>query len=156
MNYCSQKMSGGAALLDQTLDAGNHCGNKVQCNEGISGLMTLAEASKAIPRIRGKRVHPSTIFRWCKRGVRGVYLKYAKIGRTIAVNPSDLQTFFTALAEADSADQPNTTAIRKRRPRRTTSATRQREIDKANEVLIKAGILKPTDGYTVGTERRHQ
>lgn len=155
MNGCSQKMSGGVAILDQTLDVGNYFGNNVQVDESTSGFMTLAEAARSLPRLRGKRVHTSTIFRWCKRGVKGVFLKYGKIGRTIVVSPSDLQTFFTALAEADSADQPNTTASRKRRPRRTTSATRQREIEAANEVLIKAGILKPTDGHTEGTERRH-
>lgn len=152
---CSQKMSGGAALLDQTLDVGNYYGNNVQVDKGTSELMTLAEAARSLPRLRGTRVHTSTIFRWCKRGVRGVYLKYGKIGRTIVVSPSNLQTFFMALAEADTADQPAAKAAHKRKPRRTNSTTRQREIEAANDLLINAGILKPTDIHNESTNWRH-
>lgn len=109
-------------------------------DDDATRLMSLAEAAKTIPRLRGKRVHTSTLFRWCKRGVQGICLKYRKIGRTIVVSPSDLQTFFMALADADRA--PSTATLIRKPRRRPNSTVRQREIDAANDVLIRAGILK--------------
>ncbi len=125
--------------------AASPCTNSAH-DENTSEWMTLSDVARKIPRRNGKRVNTSTIWRWCRKGVRGVHLKYAKIGRNIVVSPSDLHAFFETLAEADSADQSPTTATRKRKPRRrVNNAVRQREIDAANAVLIKAGILAPTE-----------
>ena len=33
-------------------------------------LLSLPEACAALPRIAGKRPHTSTLWRWCKKGVR--------------------------------------------------------------------------------------
>ena len=112
----------------------------------LGDYLTLAEVTKTLPRVNGQKVHTSTIWRWCRKGVHGVYLKYGKIGRRIMVTESDLHTFFTALAEVDKTSPVPNTVARKRKPRRrTNSAARQREIESANDVLRRAGILTDAD-----------
>ena len=57
-------------------------------------LLTLSEAARALPRLRGDRkVHVSTLYRWIKRGVRGVRLESVKIGRTLVTSREALQRF---------------------------------------------------------------
>jgi hypothetical protein len=110
----------------------------------IGNYFTLSEGTKRLPRVNGRKVHPSTLWRWCRRGCNGVHLKYLRAGRSIMVTEEYLHQFFTELAAADAAVQTTTTAVRKRKPRRrNNSAARQRQIDEANEVLVRAGILKP-------------
>lgn len=40
-------------------------------------LLSLTEATKALPRVNGKRPSISTLWRWCRRGLRGVRLPVA-------------------------------------------------------------------------------
>lgn len=108
-----------------------------------SPFMTLSEAAKTLPRINGRKMHVSTIFRWCRNGVRGVFLEYGKMGRTIVVTESGLRKFFTGLAEADKIGQATIPTPHKRRPRRACDASRQQDIQEANAVLVRAGIIKP-------------
>jgi len=119
-----------------------------ECNinpEGGLCFITLTEATKRLGRFNGKRVHPSTVFRWT-RGLRGVVLEHWRVGRKIVTTEAALQKFFTELVRADAAGQPATPAPRKRRPHRhPSSAARQREVDAANDVLRRAGILTDSD-----------
>lgn len=109
--------------------------------EGGLCFMTLTEATKRLPRFNGKRVHPSTAFRWTKKGIGGIFLQHWKVGRKIVTTEAALSKFFSELAQAETAVQ-QTAATRTRKPRhRTSSATRQREIDAANAVLVRAGII---------------
>jgi hypothetical protein len=56
--------------------------------------VTLTQAAKLLPRLRGDRkVHVSTLHRWIKRGVRGVRLESAKIGRTCVTSREAIQRF---------------------------------------------------------------
>lgn len=123
-----------------------------------SGMMTLAEAAKVVPHQGRKRVNTSTLWRWCRKGVRGIYLKYARVGRTIMITESDLRTFFTALVEVDRIIQPTNTNIRHHRPRHINTAARQKSIDDAKEILVRAGIIpaasreaKAEDGLSSAT-----
>ena len=109
---------------------------------------SLSQAAKRIHRDNNKKVDVSTFWRWCRKGVRGVYLEYRKIGRSIVVSDSGLNRFFMALAQADLDNQAPAVATRKRKPRRRpNSAARQREIDSANDILRRAGILTDADAH---------
>lgn len=44
-------------------------------------------------------VHPSTVFRWAGKGVRGRRLPTTKIGGRTGVTPEDLERFIRALNE---------------------------------------------------------
>lgn len=104
-----------------------------------SDLLTLSQAAKQLPRVNGRKVHTSTLWRWCRRGCKGVKLQYYRIGRTIMTTESALQQFFTALAEVD-AEQTDSCNY-KPRPKRRRPGNRQASIDNANDVLRSAGIL---------------
>ena len=57
-------------------------------------VLTLAEAARALPRLRGgRKVHVSTLYRWISRGVGGVRLEAVKIGRTQVTSREALQRF---------------------------------------------------------------
>ena len=105
-------------------------------------LLTLSEAAQRLPRVHHKRIHVSTLWRWCRKGLRGIRLEYVKVGRKIMVTPQGLERFFNALAQADTQQDPQLCFSAKRRKRRRCSNTqRERSIQEADAVLKKAGIL---------------
>jgi hypothetical protein len=49
-------------------------------------------------RRREKRLAPSTVFRWCQRGVRGVRLETLRVGGTRCTSEAALRRFFERLS----------------------------------------------------------
>jgi len=70
-------------------------------------LMTLTEATGLLPRIDGKKVAVCTLWRWCRKGLRGKYLDYVRVGRRICTTREALLRFFTDLAELDERVEPD-------------------------------------------------
>ena len=102
-------------------------------------LLTLTEATKVLPRLNGRRPAISTLWRWCRKGLRGVRLDYIRVGRNIATSREALSRFFSALAEADTP--PESPPKSRRCPElRPTSAARKRMLDEADRILKEAGI----------------
>jgi hypothetical protein len=54
------------------------CGRQVGPDER---LITLTEATKVLPTVNGKRPAICTLWRWCRKGLRGVFLEYVRVGR---------------------------------------------------------------------------
>ena len=85
-------------------------------------LITLTQAAGLLPRIDGKKVSVCTLWRWCRTGLRGVFLQYVRVGRRICTTQSALLRFFTALAELDQqAARSGSTSLSRSQ---TTVATR--------------------------------
>jgi len=102
-------------------------------------LVSLTEATKVLPRVNGKRPAISTLWRWCRKGLRGVRLEYVRMGRNIATSREALNRFFNALAAADPTPAP--TQPDPSPPELTlTSRVRQRMLDDADRILERAGI----------------
>lgn len=104
--------------------------------------MTLSQAAKGLPKVNGKRIHVSTLWRWCRKGQGGITLEYARMGRRVVVTPEALNRFFAALAQPDKEHCRSSVSLptrRKQRPR--TDAARQRALHEADAVLRKAKIL---------------
>jgi hypothetical protein len=102
-------------------------------------LLSLTDATKALPPIDGKRPHASTIWRWCRKGVRGVHLEYVRVGNRVCTTSAALSRFVNALAEADRTVEaprvaPTQPALK------VSPSVRQREIQRANETLARDGI----------------
>ena len=105
-------------------------------------LMTLTQASQTLPLVRSTKIHTSTLWRWCKHGLRDVHLEYLCLGRTIVTSSEALGRFFAALLQQESKPvSPSVAKRRKLRPR--TSQQRRQQIEDANTILLKAGILRP-------------
>jgi hypothetical protein len=61
-------------------------------------IISLSQAAKLMPRLRCDRpCNPSTIWRWCTRGVRGVRLESIRVGGTTATSQEALARFLEAI-----------------------------------------------------------
>ena len=104
-------------------------------------LITLAEAAKHLPKVDGKKVSVCTLWRWCRRGLRGAFLEYVRVGRKICTTRQALLRFFTDLAELDERTEPDRYAKPTHLNRTPiTSRQRQRALAEADAVLERAGI----------------
>ena len=101
-------------------------------------VVSLTEATKILPKINGKRPAISTLWRWCRKGLRGTQLEYVRIGRNIATSREALNRFFTALAEADEPVDGNRSAPRQRT--KIDSRQQRASLEAADRVLERAGI----------------
>ena len=104
-------------------------------------LITLAEAAKHLPKVDGKKVSVCTLWRWCRRGLRGAFLEYVRVGRKICTTREAMLRFFSELADLDDRIAPDTRSqprVLKRPP--LTSRQRQRALAEADAVLERAGI----------------
>lgn len=101
-------------------------------------LLSLTEATKALPTVNGKRHAIPTLWRWCRRGVRGVRLEYVRMGRNIATSQAALNRFFNALAAADVP--PTSPTSPSKGPRAATSPQRRRQLEEADRILDRAKI----------------
>ena len=89
-------------------------------------LLSLSEAAKVTPG----RPHVSTLWRWQKRGVRGVRLSTVIVGGRRFTSREAIEQFIAATTAAANGEAPPV-----RTPRQ-----RQRAIDAAERELAKAGI----------------
>ena len=120
-------------------------------NVEIEKLITLTEASKLLPQVDGKRIHVSTLWRWCRRGRHGITLDYLRVGSKIVTTQEAMQRFFIALTQLDENHPQafiSTSVRRKNKPR--SQAQRQREMDEANAILVRAGIIQPARQEAAG------
>jgi hypothetical protein len=63
-------------------------------------VFTFAELAKRLPRVGEKKIHVSTLHRWCRRGVRGVQLECRMLGRRMVTSLEAVDRFSARLAEA--------------------------------------------------------
>lgn len=57
-------------------------------------LLSIPQAARALPkRDNGRHVHPSTVWRWIRRGVRGARLETIRIGGSTYTSVEALQRF---------------------------------------------------------------
>src|SRR5208282_2487216 len=64
-------------------------------------LLPFTEACNHVPRRRrGTKLHVSTLYRWWKKGIRGVRLEVAVCGSSPATTKEELRRFFDAVAAA--------------------------------------------------------
>lgn len=102
-------------------------------------ILSLTDATKAIPLIDGKRPHISTLWRWCRKGVRGTTLEYLRVGNRVVTSVEALGRFSQNLADADrSSDVPTTKILTSPKPR--TNKRRNKSVQSAKKVLASAGI----------------
>lgn len=100
-------------------------------------VLSLTAATKAVPRIDGKRPHPSTLWRWCRRGIRGVRLEHVRLGHRVCTSREAIGRFANALAEAGLADQPVTSP---HTPKNRTDVQRANAVAAAEAELRAANI----------------
>ena len=102
-------------------------------------LITLAAAARRLPKIDGRKVAVATLWRWSRRGLRGVRLEYARVGRRVCTTQAALRRFFNQLAELDErVPLPARPPSLGKRP--VTSKQRLRALAEADAILERARI----------------
>jgi len=72
----------------------------------FDSLLTMAQAAQLLPRINGRQLTAATVWRWCRKGINGIYLEHQCIGRAIVTTQSALDRFFRRLADRDNLCTP--------------------------------------------------
>ena len=103
-------------------------------------LLSLSEACSSLPRIDGKSPHSSTVWRWCRKGVRGVRLEYVRLGHRICTSREALNRFANALARADVTVSVSSGTESPSYSSPTPQKHRARAIADAEAALEEAGI----------------
>ena len=103
----------------------------------FEGMLTLTEATKALTAASGKRPATSTLWRWCRRGVRGIKLEYVRLGRRILTTPEALERFAKALADLDKQYQDGAAPPRDGRDRGRSG---NRAASRAHEEFSREGL----------------
>ena len=101
-----------------------------------SPYMTLARAARLLPGNNGQHPHPSTLYRWCVKGIDGVLLEHKRFGKKIYTTEKALDTFGTEVARVKMEAPMNSPA--KGQP----SRRRKKRIDDAQQYLKDQGLLQ--------------
>lgn len=101
-------------------------------------LLTLTEASQALPRVGGKRPHPSSLWRWHRTGIQGIHLECIRMGRRLLTSREALVRFTQQLAQRDDRHCPTRPRSSNDEPR--TDKQRARAIEDAERELADAGF----------------
>jgi len=104
----------------------------------LSQMMTLNEVCRALPPLDGRKLHPSTVWRWCRSGVAGVRLPFRRIGRRLVIDPADLERFTLDVAAA-SLDPQSRPAREPVAPRDRSPEDRARAAAEAESELAASG-----------------
>jgi len=64
-------------------------------------VLTLSEAARELPSLDGKRIHTSTLWRCCRKSIRGVWLEYVGFGGRLATSKEALVRFAEAITAAE-------------------------------------------------------
>jgi len=100
-------------------------------------IVSFAEAARFLPQISGKRLHTSTIWRWARRGLRGVTLEHAWLGGRVFTSKEALTRFVNKLADAEPPLQRQLVKTSVATPCATSRAT---SIENSNAALERDGI----------------
>lgn len=101
-------------------------------------VLSFSEAARALPRVNGRKIHATTLWRWARKGVQGVRLEARRLGGRFVTSLEALERFSRELAERElPGSHP---AVRgPRRPTRS-EAERERAVQEAEERLRAAGF----------------
>lgn len=99
-------------------------------------VFPLSEIALRLPTLGGKRIHTSTLWRWCLRGSRGIRLEHLRLGRRVLTSLAAVERFGLACASAGSVHRQ----IPVRRDQSRSAAVRDRAVADAAKTLDAAGI----------------
>ena len=83
----------------------------------MSPLLTFAEAAETLPKIRGKNISTTTLYRWYTQGVKGVRLRCQGVGRRLFVTEADLAAFMRDVADAGPQRRSKSSKAEASKPR---------------------------------------
>lgn len=103
-------------------------------------VVSLTQATKALPPIDGRRIHVSTLWRWARKGVRGVRLEHIRLGHRVCTSLEALNRFAQSLADAQEVSPSLPQAPLRSGPKSRSAAQRDRDIAAAEAELEVGGV----------------
>jgi len=111
-------------------------------------VMTLTELAAKLPKLNGRRPHVASLWRWARRGSRGVKLESVWIGGRLVSSLPAFVRFTERLAQVRESGNGNghrgadTARPRERSIGRRTRSAKQRikDVERAKKELRDAGI----------------
>jgi hypothetical protein len=100
-------------------------------------LVTFTEAAKRVPRINGRRPHPSSFYRWATRGLKGAKLETLKVGGRLCTSLEAVERFFRELAEKGPIHRR---PVSPEKSGGRSESQRERAIAQAEQDLERAGF----------------
>ncbi len=112
-------------------------------------LLSLSDATRVLPKIQGKRPHNSTVWRWCRIGVkarsgRRVRLEHVRVGARVFTTAAALNAFVADVAAADAEafdGRSNGRTPANSTPRGRSDAQRRRDVLAAEQTLRAGGVV---------------
>lgn len=101
-------------------------------------LLTLKEAANICPRLKGKKPHFTSLWRWIKYGVHGHHLESVRVGNLYCTTEVALAEFFRALATVPTRERATITKMAKPR----TATHREKAVAEARKRLEARGLFK--------------
>ena len=97
---------------------------------------SLSEIARMLPPYQGRRLHPSTLWRWSSKGLKGVRLETLRLGGRILCSVEAVTRFAANLTELDQhpADDDPPAEVRQKAKRRTPTQ-RDRDVARARKEL---------------------
>ena len=87
-------------------------------NDRKQQRLSLGEAARRLGTVDGRRPSTTSLWRWCRHGLRGVCLEYERVGRRIVTTDAALRRFVDGLTELDQrVDTPLKKRLRRRHRR---------------------------------------
>ena len=102
-------------------------------------IVSFSEAAARLPRINGKKIHASSLWRWARKGIHGVRLETRRLGGRFVTSLEALDRFAKRLAEIDPPERPPRSRSRRKARSR---AKRCREVEQAYQDVEKHGIRR--------------
>ena len=103
--------------------------NESQSND----LISLAQATKLLPKFNGKHPNPSTVWRWCTVGLNGVRLECARVGNRMCTSEAALHRFLYRDVDGPSQESAS-------EPDGASSPDNPKRLDEVSQRLTQEGI----------------
>lgn len=99
-------------------------------------VFPLSLARKVVS-VGGKELHVSTLWRWCRRGLRGVKLEHVRVGHRVCTSTQAISRFVNKLAEVETHLPSH---VSEHTANHTALPGSEASIKRAEAVLARAGI----------------
>lgn len=88
-------------------------------------VVTFTEATAIIPKFNGRKMHASSLWRWARKGVRGVRLETLRLGGRYVTTVEAIERFAKTLSQLPAATEASHGQHARHTPRK---ACRQAQI----------------------------
>lgn len=103
-------------------------------------IITFGRAAELLPQVNGKRVHSTSVWRWARKGLRGVRLDCLRIGGRFVTSMEAVERFTEALANVPVGPVDSASRRPLVKPKRRSKSRHDRAVGRSHARLVAAGV----------------